>query len=106
MEWTVRLTRRAEEDLEEIVRHIARDNLAAAEKFGRAILSRVESWSRQPGMGIAVRNWKDIRALLHRKYYFVYHYDSPRAEIKVLRFWHSARDLGLLRIAEPGDPEW
>jgi plasmid stabilization system protein ParE len=106
MEWKVSLTRRAEEDLEEIVRYIARDNPVAAEKFGRAILFRVESLSRQPAMGIVVRNWKNIRALLDRKYYIVYHYNKPTAEIKVPRFWHSARDLGLFRIAEPGDSAW
>ena len=106
MEWTVSLTKRAEEDLAEIVRYVARDNPAAAEALGRGILFRVESLSRQPAMGIVVRNWKNIRALLHRKYYIVYHYDEPATEIKVLRFWHSARDLGVLRIAEPGDPAW
>ncbi len=89
MEWTVSVTRRAEEDLAEIVGYIARDNPAAAEAFGRAILFRVESLSRQPAMGIAVTNWKNVRALLHRKYYIVYNYDEPAAEIKVLRFWHS-----------------
>ena len=57
-------------------------------------------------MGIAVRKWKNVRALPHRKYYIVYYCDVAAADIRVLRFWHSARDLGLLRIRETGDPGW
>ncbi len=103
MEWAVSLTKRAEEDLADIVRYIARDNPAAAEEMGRGRLFRLESLSRQPAIGIPVRNRKNIRALLHRKYYIVYHHDVTAAQIRVLRFWHSARDLGLLRLREPGD---
>jgi plasmid stabilization system protein ParE len=103
MEWAVSLTRRAEKDLAGIVRYIARDNPTAAEAMGRALLSRLESLRRQPAIGIAVKNRKNIRALLHRKYYIVYHYDESAAQLQVLRFWHSARDLGLLRLREPGD---
>jgi len=104
MERSVRLASRAKEDLAEIIRHIARDDPAAAERMGRALLFRLESLSRQPRLGIAVRNRRKTRALLHRKYYLVYYDDESADQITVLRFWHSARDLGLLRIRETGDP--
>jgi toxin ParE1/3/4 len=94
---TLRLSAQAERDLEEIVRHIARNNPAAAERFGLALLSRAESLTRTPNLGIRVRGWPGVRALLHRSYYVVYR-SAARAEvIEVIRFWHSARDLGAVR---------
>ena len=104
MDWEVRITTRAREDLADIVRYGARDNPRAEEELGQALLFRLESLSTQPRLGIAIANHKRVRALLHRKYYIVYRCDEAMRLVVVLRFWHSARDLGLLRIREPGDP--
>ena len=104
MDWEIRITGRARKDLAGIVAYVARDNPGAAEELGRALLFRLESLSTQPRLGVAVTNQNDVRALLHRKYYIVYRCDEAMRLVVVLRFWHSARDLGLVRIREPGDP--
>jgi plasmid stabilization system protein ParE len=100
MGWPVVLTQQAERDLAEIVGYIARDDPAAAERFGVALLDRVATLSQQPRLGIRVRGWEQIRALLHRRYYVVYRCDEAAQRLEVLRFWHSARDLGALRLRD------
>jgi len=104
MDWKVFVTSRAREDLAEIVAYVARDNPRAAEGLGQALLFRLDSLGAQPRLGTVVANHKNIRALLHRKYYIVYRYDEGARSLVVLRFWHSARDLGLLKTREPTDP--
>jgi len=93
------LTRQAYRDLEEIVRFIARDNPAAAEKCGRALHAQAQSLGISPGIGPKVRGWEHIRALLHGAYYIVYRCHPEAQRIEVLRFWHSARDLTKLRLS-------
>jgi len=100
MGWTLRLSAQAERDLEEIVRHIARDDSAAAERFGLALFARAESLTRSPHLGIGVRGWPGVRALLLRNYYVVYRSAEPAEVIEVIRFWHAARDLGSVRSKE------
>ena len=43
MGFEIRLTKRAEEDLNEIFAYIAQDNLEAAERFAQKLLKRTES---------------------------------------------------------------
>ena len=94
------LTRQAERDLTEIVRYITRDNPVAAERFGLALLTRANGLSLQPQLGTPVRGWKGVRALLHRHYYIVYLWTAEASQIEVLRFWHSARDLGVVKLRD------
>ncbi|HEY2341827.1 MAG TPA: type II toxin-antitoxin system RelE/ParE family toxin [Chthoniobacteraceae bacterium] len=101
MGWPVILTEQSRRDLEEIVRYIAHDDPSAAERLGLALVARAESLGKQPKIGIAVRGWERIRALLHGRYYVVYRCDEIARRIEVLRFWHSARDLGALKLREP-----
>ena len=92
------LAGQARRDLEEIVRYIARDNPAAAEKCGRALHAQAQSLGESPGLGPKVRGWEHIRALLCGAYYIVYRCHPDARRIEVLRFWHSARDLTKVRL--------
>jgi len=100
MGWTLRLTAQAGRDLEEIVRHIALDDAAAAERFGLALITRAESLTQEPKLGIRIQGWRDVRALLHRNYYIVYRGDAQAGSVEVIRFWHAARDLGAVRTKD------
>lgn len=93
----LRLSAQAERDLKVIVRYIARDDRPAAGRFGLAFLARAESLTSTPNLGIRVRGWPGVRALLHRNYYVVYRCTSQDDGIEIIRFWHSARDLGAAR---------
>lgn len=103
MGWTLRLSAQAERDLQEIFRHIARDDPSAAERFGLALLARAESLTRSPHLGIRLRGWPGVRALLRRNNYVVYRRVDPVERIEVVRFWHAARDLGAVRAKEFDD---
>ncbi len=93
MGWSVVLARRAERDLEEIVRYISRDNPATADRFGQALHARTQMLGAMPQLGTPVRGKPHVRALLHEAYYIVYHWNPTAERVVVLRFWHSARDL-------------
>lgn len=100
MGWPIVLARQAERDLTSIVRYIARDDPAEAERFGLALVTRVETLSQQPHLGSIVQGWENVRALLHGRYYIVYCCDDQAQRIRVLRFWHSARDLRALKVSK------
>jgi toxin ParE1/3/4 len=92
------LALRAQRDLEEIVRYIARDNPAAAEKCGRGLHDQAQLLGESPELGSKVRSCEHVRALLRGAYYIVYRYPPGAQRIEVLRFWHSARDLTRVRF--------
>ena len=100
MGWTAVLTQQAERDLAEIVAFIARDNPTAAERMGHTLIARAASLCLQPKLGITVLGWDNVRALLQRPYYLVYCCNEAEKRIEVLRFWHSARDIGALRLRD------
>ena len=100
MGWSVILSKQAERDLSEIIRYISCDDPIAGERFGMSLIARTELLGEQPRLGTVVRGWKQVRALLHSPYYIVYRCENTEQTIDVLRFWHSARDLGALKIRE------
>ena len=54
----------AEQDLDEIVAYIAKDNPAAAEKFGIHLIERIELLKSFPRLGSVVRGRRDERVLV------------------------------------------
>lgn len=83
----------AEQDLEEIVAYIARDNPAAAEEFGIRLLDRLEILKRFPLLGRQIKNSVGERVLVEPPILIFYHFDADLELIQVKRFWHGARDI-------------
>jgi plasmid stabilization system protein ParE len=89
----VLVTEIANEDLGALVRFIARDDPAAAERFGLALVEKLKLLREQPFLGRMVpeRGDPNLRELIHRPYRIVYRVRSDRQVVEVLRFWHGAR---------------
>jgi len=82
-------------DLEKLVAFISRDNPQAAERFGYAIIERVEKLSEFPLLGRVVPEFKieNIRELIHRPYRIVYRVREDQKLVEILRVWHAARGI-------------
>jgi toxin ParE1/3/4 len=93
MDFKVILTPTAREDLREVVEFIARDNRAAAEKFGYTLIEKALSLARFPERGRSVPEFKDeqTREINLRSYRIIYYVDKVHREVYVVRFWHAAR---------------
>jgi plasmid stabilization system protein ParE len=70
------------ERLGEIVRYIAQDNPAAALRFGMKMLDHAQLLSDFPELG---------RRLLVKPYFIYYRVQQEAHTVKVLDFWHGAR---------------
>ena len=93
MAFKVLITERANEDLADIVRFIARDNRAAAERLGNSLIDAVKLLAEFPAMGRMVpeRGSPQIREIVQGSYRIIYRVNEDRKAIEVLRFWHAAR---------------
>jgi len=78
-------------DLEIILDYISADNLAAAERFGTALLNYVELLGVFPRMGVIVPRRPGIRKILHSPVRIYYRLHEDRALIEILHFWHGSR---------------
>jgi plasmid stabilization system protein ParE len=63
-DFQLRLTSQAARDLQEIVSYIARDNPAAAERFGLALVEKAELLKTFPMLGKKVTGTKEDRVLV------------------------------------------
>ena len=90
----------AEVDLNGIIDYIARDNPPVAHRFGRELLDRALSLGSKPYIGVAIRNRKGVRYLLHFPYLIFYRVNEEKQRIEILRFWHGARSPSNLRLED------
>ena len=83
-------------DLEEVVRHIARDDPVTAQRVGNALIDRAAILENFPLLGSPYHKRSGVRKLVSRPYLIFY---RPRLEegwVDVLRYWHAARgEVGL-----------
>ena len=93
MDYRIIWTRSALEDLRDLVRYIAADDPIAAQRFGKAIIRRVEGLARFPRIGRVVPEIGDdlTRELILAPYRIVYGLGDDAEEIAVIRVWHGAR---------------
>jgi plasmid stabilization system protein ParE len=98
MDYRVILAPLALDDLEQIVRHVERDDPAAAERLGTRLLDQTETLCRLPHRGGPVRRRPGVRKLVLRAYLIFYRVDDSAHRIEVLRFWHGAQDPRSLRL--------
>jgi plasmid stabilization system protein ParE len=75
-EFQVRLTSQAARDLREIVAYIARDNPAAAERFGFALVEKAELLKKFPLLGKKVKGTEKDRVLVEDPILIFYQLDG------------------------------
>jgi plasmid stabilization system protein ParE len=91
MGWKVIFSRRSEADLRRIVEYIARDDPAAAERFGLALIRSAEALVGMPEAGVAMPGAGNARFIPHGSHLIIYRADKSQETVRILRFWHSAR---------------
>ena len=93
MAFQVCVTEIANDDLAALVRFITRDNPAAAERFGSALIEKLKLLREQPLLGRVVPERADpqLREIIHRPYRIIYRVNEQSKTVEVLRFWHGAR---------------
>jgi plasmid stabilization system protein ParE len=82
----IRLTKRAEEDLNEIFAYIAQDNPEAAERFAQKLLKRTEVLRTFPEAGKTFRKRAKIRRLIEGQILILYAVDREARLIEIRRF--------------------
>ena len=97
MGWKVVFSTRSGQDLHRIVRYVARNDPAAAERLGLALIAQAESLATAPEMGVRMPERPAARFLPFGSYLIIYRPDVPQQTIRILRFWHGARGWRPLR---------
>lgn len=91
MDYRLLYTKKALNDLAEIIGHIAEDDAQAASRFGSSLVAHVELLARFPRMGGLIRKRPLARKLLHSPFLVYYHVREAKREIEVLHIRHGAR---------------
>ena len=91
MAWEVIFSARSRNDLEQIVKYIARDDPSAAERFGSNLIARAESLADASEMGPRLPQKPDTRFFPVGSYLIIYRPDNKQRVVRILRFWHAAR---------------
>ncbi|MEO6787152.1 MAG: type II toxin-antitoxin system RelE/ParE family toxin [Chthoniobacteraceae bacterium] len=97
MGWQVAFSTRSRQDLQRIVEFIAKEDPAAAERFGLALVDRAESFAIAPMTGIELRERPGTRFFPVGSYLIIYRADVAKETVRILRFWHGARGKRPLR---------
>jgi toxin ParE1/3/4 len=79
------------EQLEQIVRYIAQDDPAAAERFGNYLVDRAQLLADFPELGTSYRKRRNVRRILCKPYFIYYRVRRDEQGIEIMDFWHSAR---------------
>jgi toxin ParE1/3/4 len=98
VEYEVIITRSALRDLEQIRAYIARDNPSAAETFGQKLLDGAESLRTFPERGGLVIQRPGARFVLVHPYLIVYRIIEQSRTVRLLRYWHGAREQVRMRL--------
>lgn len=90
----------AKRDLQGIVRYIARDNRDAAIRFGDVLAEKAISLKHPHvrNMGTELPEKPGVKKLIHRNYLILYWVFEDQKKVRILRFWHGARDLEELEL--------
>lgn len=83
----------AVQDLREICDFISRDNPAAAQRMGEALIKQAETMALFPQSGRVVPEKKDpqIREAIVGSYRIIYRVEEANEVLAIARIWHSAR---------------
>jgi toxin ParE1/3/4 len=95
--WKVIVGRVAFRDLERIRDFIARDDPAAAISFCGKLLDHAEGLRRFPQRGGHLRERPGARFSVCGSYLIIYRVNELDETVRILRFWHGARERRRLR---------
>lgn len=91
MDYRLRFTQRALNDLAEIIGYIAEDDSESASRFASTLLDHVELLARFPRMGEIIRERSRVRRLIHSPILVYYRIDEDATIVDVLHFRHGSR---------------
>jgi plasmid stabilization system protein ParE len=106
MEFRVTLTPKAERDLQLIGRYIAQTDVRTSYRFCDELVFAAETLQTFPDRHGSFVKRPNIRKLPYRAYLIFYKIDEAAKTVEILRFWHSARDQGRLRLKEEAAPAY
>ena len=98
MEYEVVIARSALRDLEQIRTYIASDNPMAAQTFALKLLAGAESLRTFPERGGFIAERAGARFVIVSPYLVVYRIVEQSRTVRVLRFWHGARERVRMRL--------
>ena len=78
-------------DLEEAVRHIAKDDPITAKRIGNALIDRVAVLENFPLLGPVYAKRPGVRKLVSKPYIIFYRAILEEGRVDILRYWHGAR---------------
>src|SRR5438552_2289185 len=83
----------AEQDIEEIVAYIGRDNRVAAERMVQRIMTRIDPLSFYPRLGKIAPDidCEEVREILETPYRIFYRVFEAERKISIFRIWHGSR---------------
>lgn len=86
-------------DLKDIAQFIAEDNPTAADRFIRGLFQVVERLADFPKSGRIVPEFSDpdIREIIRKPCRIVYRIDRRKRNVEIIRIWHAARGIPLIR---------
>ena len=90
--WEIIVGRVALRDLDRIRAFISKDDPAAGLSFCRKLLDHAESLSAFPDRGGHLQERPGARFLVVGSYLIVYRISHEAKAVRVLRFWHGARE--------------
>jgi len=91
VDYRLRYTQKALNDLDEIIGRIAEDDTEAASRFGSSLLDHVELLARFPRMGGLIRKRRGVRKLVHSPTLVYYRVLEEKKVVEVLHLRHGAR---------------
>jgi addiction module RelE/StbE family toxin len=97
MGWKIIFSPQAVEDLETIVRFIAKEDPHAAVRVGNGLIDSVGILENFPELGSAYAKRPGVRKLVSRPYLIFYRLREDEKLVDILRYWHGARQEPDLR---------
>ena len=93
MDYKIIFSGPAIDDLENIVRFIARDNQEEASRFGGKLIGSVRNLSKFPRSGRVVpeQNDENVREIIFKPYRIFCRVKDKTHVVEIIRFWHAAR---------------
>jgi toxin ParE1/3/4 len=98
VEYQVVIGRLALRDMAKIREYIAKDNPAAASAFAERLLEEAESLRKFPERGGFIAERPGARFVIVHPYLVIYRIIAESGVVRVLRFWHGARERSRMRL--------
>jgi plasmid stabilization system protein ParE len=89
--YRVVFSKSADEDIINIVKHVAAENPQAAKKLGSNLLDLALSLDSMPYRGSKVKKRRGVLKLIHGNYLIYYRVNENKRTVEILSFKHGAR---------------